>query len=163
MLVIANGLYMIVLGNLANLCSKIIGLIKWVNVCCCCSNGMRRNIKNKFNMMKINVQIHMIGTQLQRQIYELNMSNKEIQKGNYIWICVIKHWRSCVPLGWKKLWDFGRHPCLLHLFRSWFLYVWFNIFPSEEELWTWWILFCTECFFFSLMWEMRITSWCLFL
>lgn len=120
MLVIANGLYMIVLGNLANLCSKIIGLIKWVNVCCCCSNGMRRNIKNKFNMMKINVQIHMIGTQLQRQIYELNMSNKEIQKGNYIWICVIKHWRSCVPLGWKKLWDFGRHPCLLHLFRSQF-------------------------------------------
>lgn len=42
-------------------------------------------------MMKINVQIHMIGTQLQRQIYELNMSNKEIQKGNYILICVIKH------------------------------------------------------------------------
>lgn len=44
---------------------------------------MRRNM-NKFNTMKINVQIHMNGTQLQRQIYELNMSNKEIQKGNYI-------------------------------------------------------------------------------
>jgi hypothetical protein len=51
---------------------------------------MRRNM-NKFNTMKINVQIHMNGTQLQRQIYELNMSNKEIQKGNYILICVIKH------------------------------------------------------------------------
>lgn len=59
---------------------------------------MRINM-NKFNTMKINVQIHMNGTQLQRQIYELNMSNKEIQKGNYILICVIKHWRSCVTLG----------------------------------------------------------------